>query len=173
MWRDRCRRVWLSSVVPCGGCATVQKYCSFGSAELLDQLDNSRMGKLARDTGIIGTFARAVGDVDVTFAKVRLAAPCACLHGLVFALSTTLIIVRAGQGRRRAEDQLRPVQATAAAAWCVMALVIRRAARRARPSCRQVASIVLSPCAVCVLPVQLSTPSPISRPRLGTPTLWT
>ena len=53
-------------------CYCLQRYCSFGSAEVLDTLDSFRMVKLARDTGIVGTYAKTIGDVDVVFAAVRL-----------------------------------------------------------------------------------------------------
>jgi hypothetical protein len=36
----------------------------------MGQLDNTRMGKLARDCGIIGTYAKAPGEIDVVYAKV-------------------------------------------------------------------------------------------------------
>ena len=37
---------------------------------MMGQLDNTRMGKLARDCGIVGTYAKNLGEVDVVFAKV-------------------------------------------------------------------------------------------------------
>ncbi len=48
-----------------------QAYCNFSSSEHVDQLDNTRMGKMARESGIVGTFAKKLGDVDVLFATVK------------------------------------------------------------------------------------------------------
>ena len=48
-----------------------ERYCSFGTSEQGDQLDSFRMGKLARETGIIGSFVKAPGDIDVLFSTVH------------------------------------------------------------------------------------------------------
>jgi hypothetical protein len=50
--------------------ASQQQYCLFGNAIDVLELDSFRLCKLARESGVIGTFVGSTGDVDVLFAKV-------------------------------------------------------------------------------------------------------